>query len=263
MAQARAPQPPETPPSLSSLSGGPGIDPAVPPEAPTGPEAPQPPAPPAGTSVKIGGRDYTVEPELAAALEGREREFNQRLSEQGRELGELRTWRRQVEQQIAPPRQAQGYDYDTALFERPGETLQRIKQETLAEVRREYQAEQAQRQQWDRFYRDHPDLADETRLVRAVAQDLLNEGWAERAPSDIPAFMDELAKQARGELLRMSRKIKEADVPAERLPRGRGTVEGGGGPRREPAPAEPAAPVTLTSLIQADQQRRSRRAVAE
>lgn len=240
-------QPPQPP---APLMGGPGEEPL--PDQ-TGPEA-TPPASLAGTSIRINGREFTVDPEIASALESRETEFNRRLSEQGRELGELRTWRRQaMEQPQTPP---QGYDYDTALFERPRETLQRVKEEVIEQVRREYRGEQQQQRAWNDFYRQHSDLADEDRLVRAIAAEMLQEeDWAQSR--DMKGFLTALADRTRGELLRITRKAREADAPAQRLPSGQRPVEGGG-TRRAAAPAAPETPATISDIIQARQAERTR-----
>lgn len=250
MAQARPTPPP--------ISGGPGVEPEPQepqtPE-PAGPEATPPPAP-TGTSVRINGREFTVEPELAAALEGREQEFNRKLSDQGREVGDLRAWRRQVEERLQPKPPAQEYDYDTRLFEAPREALTRHKQEIIEEIRQEYMVEQTSRRNWETFYKNNPDLADEDRLVRAMRDELFyQQGWANRRPEEMPAFMDELAKQSRNEILRIARKMREADAPGERLTRGRAPVEGGGGGRRTPEPAEPTGPSTLSDMIRGLQSR--------
>lgn len=253
MAQARRPQPLTPPPAMT---GGPGVDPE--PELPVDP-SPGPetlPPEPTGTSIKIGGREFTVDPELASALEGRETEFNRKLSDQGREVGDLRAWRRQIETQLAPKPPNQEYDYDTQIFERPREALGRFRQEIVSEIEQKYQGEQTQRRQWETFYKNNADLADEERLVKSIAQDLIHQGWGTREASEIPAFMDELAKQARSELLRIARKAHEAEAPGERLPRGRTPVESGGGRRTPEAPA-PTGPTTITAMIQARQRKRS------
>lgn len=265
MAQARPPRQPDPP---QPLSGGPGVDPEeLSPLEPTGPDTPPPTTEPSGTVIRIGSREFTVEPELADAFESHRRETDRKFGEQGRELGDHRAWRREVESRLPPKTEPAARNYDSTLFERPTETLAEIEERAVKrakdEMRLEYQGDQTQRANWARFYKLHPDLADEDRLVRTVLQDLYGQGWATRHESEMPAFMDELAKQTRGELLRISRKTREADTPSERLPRGRTPVEGGGGNRRTPAPVEPDEPITLVGEIQRRQRSRQRRAVAE
>jgi hypothetical protein len=203
-----------------------------------------------------------VEPELAAALEGREQEFNRKLSEQGRELGELRTWRRQVEPQLPPRPPPQEYDYDTALFERPREALMRFKQEIVQDLTSRYEGDQAQQRFWAGFYKEHPDLVDEERLVQAVARDLAAQGWSQEPMSRLHDFAAELAQQTRSELLRIARKTREREAPGERLPSGRVPVEGGSRGRAPAEPAEPQAPPTISGLLEA-RRRARQRAVTE
>jgi hypothetical protein len=244
-----------------------GDDPELPPEQiPEDRSAPEPeplpPASPAGTSITINGRSFTVDPELASALEGREQDFNRRLSEQGREVGELRRWQRQMERPPAAPQpQADSYNYGVRIFEAPEEALMRVKREAIEEATSQltsrYRAEREQEQHWGRFYKDNPDLADEQRLVRAIAGELLQQPeWADS--QDMRGFFAELAKEAKGELLRISRRGREADAPAETLPQARRPVEGG---RRAAAPQQPQAraqPMTMSQWIERRRQARQR-----
>lgn len=253
MAQSRQPRTPQT---MADMMNAPGAE--LPPEDLQEQPQPTPPEPPAGTSITINGRQFTVDSELASALEGREQEFNRRLSEQGREVGELRTWRRQMEAQRQPTTpDPNAYNYNVRLFEAPEEALMRVKreakEEAISEMRSAYHAERQQEQTWQRFYKDNPDLADEPRLVRAIATELLQAPeWD--GSQDMRGFLSAVAQEARGELLRISRRSREADAPAETLPNQRRPVEGGG-QRRAAAPAADTGPVSLSSEIQRRQRR--------
>jgi hypothetical protein len=255
MAQARPPLPED-----DKSPGGP-LDGQTPPET-TSPEPPVVQTPPTGTVIRIGTREFTVDPEVAAELERDRREWDRKFGDQGRELGELRTWRRQVEQRLPPSHEAQEYDYNTQLFERPKETLDRFGRELEQRLESRYTAAETQRRNWERFYKDHPDLADEDRLVRVVTQELLQrEEW--QTSDNLSAFFPVLATEVRQELLRISRKTREGEAPSREMPRGRAAVEGSGG-RRTTATEEPPARVsTITGIVQDLQASKKRKAVAE
>ena len=208
--------------------------------------------------MRIAGRDYTVEPELAAAYEAREREFQQRLSEQGREFGEMRTWRRQMEERLPPPAQTPGYDYNVKFFEEPEQAMERFYQERIVP---RYTAAEQEKRHWDGFYKAHQDLADEDWLVKGVANELL-QTWT--GANDPRAFLEEVAKESRSRILRLSRKGREANAPGERLTNGRAPVEGGGGRRTTPEPeAEPAGPQSMSDVILEIQRKRRSGRVSE
>jgi hypothetical protein len=256
MAQARRPLPPE--------DSGPG-DPL---DVPTTPEpvSPEPPVTPIvplsrGTVIKVGGREFTVDPELAAEWERDRQSIDRKFGDQGRELGELRTWRRQVEQQLKPKPDADAYDYDTQLFERPRQTLERFGQELEQRLTSRYEAADTQRRHWERFYKANDDLADEDRLVRAIAADMMTEdAW--QHSQDVHAFLDEAAKRTRQELLRITRKTREADADGTRQPSGRRPVEGGGSGRRTTEAATPPVLKSISDLVE-EQASKRRRTVAE
>jgi hypothetical protein len=244
--------------------------PLMPPEAaPPEDTAPQPPS---GRRVRIGLRDFEItDPELAAALEARERDRDVLLDRQGRELGELRTWRRQMEEQRRPEPPPNVYDYNTLIFERPAEALQHfgssLEERITSNLTRQYELAERQRENWRRFYRDHPELEGEDRLVRAIAGELLQRSqWTES--DDVGGFFSELGREVSAELLRLSRKARESHGQPERLTPGRRTVEGSGtrerGAERAPPP-EPSTPFSGTDYILEIQRKKAaaRRAIAE
>src|SRR5262245_52682646 len=234
------------------------------PEEPPAPMPPPPPPVPPGIKVRISGKDYEVAPDVAQAMSDREREFNQRFSEQGRELGEWRAGRRTTAPAPAPAPAPAAYDWNTAIFERPEEALQRLKAEAVneaeARLTRRYTADQQQREFWAKFYTDHDDLKDDQFMVNAMASEMDREGWADQPATRIHEFAEELASRTRQQLLRLARRHGAGDsATPETVPQTAGHVERGA--RARPAarpPAAPPAPVTIVGLLQQRRERRQR-----
>jgi hypothetical protein len=264
MAQARRPLPDEDDGAGDLLDG----------QTPEliSPEPPEAPEPPSGTVIKFGGREFTVDPEVAAEFERYSRENDRKFGDQGRELGQLRTSVRQMEERMRPKPEADVYDnVDTELFQNPRQTLERLgrelEQRVISQVTSQNEAREEQRRNWDRFYKENSDLVDDDRLVRAIGVEMMSEReW--RGTDDVRAFLAEAGRRTREELLRISRKGREAGATTQPLPGGRRPAESGGGGRRTPAQPteEPSGPEDMLNAIMQSQDRRRaarRRAVAE
>lgn len=263
MAQARRPLPEEDDGAGDLLDG----------ETPEliSPEPEVAPEPPQGTVIKFGGREFTVDPEVAAEFERYSRENDRKFGDQGRELGQLRTSIRQMEERMRPKPEPEAYDYDTQLFQAPRQTLERWGQEVerrvTSQLTSQYEAREEQKRNWDRFYKDNADLEKRDRLVRSIAQEMMNEReW--QGSDDVRAFLNEAARRTREELLSISRESREQDSTKQPLPSGRRSAESAGGGRRTPAQPteEPSGPEDMLNTIVQNQRRRRearRRAVAE
>jgi hypothetical protein len=263
MAQARRPLPEEDDGAGDLLDG----------QTPEliSPEPPVEPEPPQGTVIKFGGREFTVDPEVAAEFERYSRENDRKFGDQGRELGQLRTSIRQMEERMRPKPEAEAYDYDTQLFQSPRQTLERfgneLERRVTSQLTSQYEAREEQKRNWDRFYKENSDLVEDDRLVRAIGVEMMNEReW--QGTDDVRAFLAEAGRRTREELLRISRKGREADATKQTLPGGRRPAESGGGGRRTPAQPteEPSGPEDMLNVIMQNQRRRRearRRAVAE
>lgn len=174
-AQPVAPNPeateqPQTLPD-PAVTGGPGVGPAS-------------PAQPERRTVKIGAREFAVDPDVAEAYAQREREYETGFARQGEELGQLRARQREWDAQqerlraavTGTPAEPATPDIDTELFVNPKAALQRLKAEIISEQEtRQLQTRQAQEsreQFWNDFYGQHPDLskADDHWLIESVLQ---------------------------------------------------------------------------------------------
>jgi hypothetical protein len=216
------------------------------------------PAPPAKKRIKVGGREFEVDQDLAAAVETRETEFTRKISEQGRELGELRK-RQPGDQPDASKTKTREPDYEDLLYSDPRKFVQVIKEQTRAELRAEYEEDQVMRDFWDGYGRRHPDLAEEELISRAMFvrhnTDLL----------DLPTrkAQDRLAELVSAEILRISRRGKDnGNQPKEHDTGKRAVVEGASGDRGSRTPADDEDRRQPKSLSEALALRRQQRRTA-
>jgi hypothetical protein len=214
-------------PDRAILRGGPG-DLSTDPAAPAAPPATPPGQPPERTRVKIRGREFEVDPDMAREIEERERDYMRGIQMDRRERDELDRYRRAAQ----PAAQPEVYDYGVKLFENPTEALQRFGAEIEARLEKRYNQSQAAVAFWDKFYKDHPDLAEEQFLVEARLQ------TDYKSLADLPESkaVEILADNVRKDILRITRKARGAGGSVTPLPTGRATVEGATGDR----PAPPA-----------------------
>lgn len=180
------------------MSGGPGQ-----PTAPAGQ-----PAAPKLVSVKYEGKEYQVPEDAAQAWQSREQDFSRKLSAHSEELGNLRTWKRQVETTIQPAKQAEP-DINTLWFENPAKAQEIIEQRIYQKVTGEYQRDQATRQFFDGFYRANDDLRGDEWLVNAV----FSESFGDIADMPISKAQEKLAELTRERILKLTRKAKVNEEP--------------------------------------------------
>ena len=224
------------------IQGGPETAPPAEPKRPAADE-------PKLVAVKLSGREFNLPEDVAQALQAREQEFGQKLSEHSNELGELRKFRQSVQQTVIPP-QDQKRDLGTLLFENPNEALGRLRQEIKEEMRMEYGRDQSEQKFWQGLYRKHDDLEGEETLIRAVMQ----QHWGDLQALPVGDAQDKIADMTRSEILRISKKLRSGKD--EELPQDRAVVEGAGSaaPRRKAA--EPEGPKSLSEVIRANRTRR-------
>lgn len=173
-----------------------------------GPAAPPEPTPtPKVVTVKYGGRDLQVPEDVANAWQEREREFDQRLSKQGDELGQLRTRWKQIESQVQPRQPDPNEVLSTKWFEAPTEAAKMLEERVYQRVANEYQQREAQKSFWDGFYRKNDDLREDEFIVEAV----LSKNSDELLNLTVPKAQERLAELTRQELLRLTRKVKVSD----------------------------------------------------
>lgn len=212
------------------------------------------PAPAAAETaeVKVGDQTLKVPTAVAAALtEARKaaedagvaaREIEQKLTAQ---LDELR---KQVPAK-APTTPDPSEDVDTKLFTNPKETLNRVKEETKAEMWAAIQQSEAQKVFWTDFYDAFPELKGDDLVVKAV----LNRDFADLKPLKVADAIQKLGENTQKYLL-------ERGVKREKVKKG-AEVEGGtekGSPGQKKAKGEPSlTPAnSLTAVLKERQQKR-------
>jgi hypothetical protein len=232
-------------PDKDILRGGPGDAPADVPE----PEPDQP----SRARVKIGKKEFEVDPDMAAAIEERERDYMRGIQVDRRERDELERYRRAAQPTQPQPTEP---DLSTLIFEDPKKALELHGQRIEQRMEQRYRSEQQTQRMWTKFYSDHPDLSDENMFVSAKFSQIYDE------IADLPTAkaMDMLADEVRKDILRISRKAKGTgtkDTP----PTGRAIVEGATGDR-PPQPARASSedePASLSAVIR-DRARKRREA---
>jgi hypothetical protein len=127
-------------------------------------------AAPALVTVKISGKTFQVDPDMAAALTEREDSFNRRFSEQGHELGELRRTVQGLTVRTAPadPEPDPDIEFYSAPSKAVEKRLQAEREKIVQQVRDEYTRERARERFWADFYGDHRDLVGKEVVVEAV-----------------------------------------------------------------------------------------------
>lgn len=191
--------------------------------------------------VKLSGQEFDLTPDLSAALEAREQEFQRRMSEQSAELGRLR-------QQAPPPVTTRPtVDYDSLLFESPTRALTQlrneIKQEIFSEIGAAYRNDQDVRGFWATFYTENPELQDAHDIVEAVLNANMN-SWA-----DLPVSQarDKLATVVRDRVHKMAQRFgAKTEVD---LPKGKASAISGGEPAQRKAPGPAPEPTSITSIL--------------
>lgn len=217
---------PETPPA-DPIVGGPGAEPE--------PEALK------LVTVKHGGRELQVPEDVAAVWQEREREFEQRISRQGAELGELR---KRVTQPPPEPRREEPRepDIDTLWFENPKAAYQKIKQEVRQEIVGDYQRDQALQRFWDGFDRANDDLREDRWLAEAV----LNDNFDELGALPTRKAQERLGELVRERILKLTRKTKTVNDDPDRA---RTMLEPASGDRPPRPAAQDDKPETMSDQI--------------
>lgn len=187
---------PAATPAPEPIQGGPGGEPEQRPE-------------PKLVAVKYGGREMQVPEDVASAWSEREREFEQRFSRQGAELGDLRKrWQSVEETTRSSTRREEPKepDINTLWFENPQKAAELIEQRITSGIESRYRQDQALKGFWDGFYRANDDLREDEWVVQGVFRDHFDE------IADLPRTkaQEKLAELTREKILRLTRKVKPA-----------------------------------------------------
>lgn len=211
---------------------------------------PQEPAQaPRTVRVKYGGKELEVPEDVGQAWQEREREFSQKITQTGQELGELRKVRQEWEatkQAITGPKPAAEPDLDTLWYENPKQAAAMIESRVVDRVTSDYRRDQALRNFWDGFYRQADDLREDGHFVEYQFQ----RNFDSLANMPVPEAQAKLAELTRQEILRLTRKTSSPDPTTRRqVP----LVEPASGDR-PPRPARDAdsdGPNSLSETIRA------------
>lgn len=219
---------------------------SAPPQAPVRPrrgsrEFPTPPAPPR-ERLTVGDREYEVDPGVAAYVKQMEQAYG-RLEQIERSHQESQQWRQGIERAVLGEQPQAQDELETLWFSNPREAARRLREQTVQEVRQEYQARESMQQFWGTFEGEYPELAPQRKLVQYL---LATEPELGRLPNSSEGRAT-LAKAAREwSLSAMQGARQNGTMPArQQVP----PVETGTRRRSAPAPRqEPAGPQTMSEF---------------
>jgi len=227
-------------------------------EEPVDQETPQPEPEPVFVNIRYAGQSYQVPEHIADAWQKREEDFSRKLSEQGKELGQLR---RQAQPVEPPPAPDEDTDEDLTFFQSPSKAIAqreaRLRDQLKAELKQELTLEQQRQQYWSQFYKDNHDLSGRERLVNFIVAEQY-ETLKDLSPAD-----------SQREIARLVRETLGAPAPEGKpLPTKQVVTERPSNPRQAPRQApEPQTP-RLTGLSaelarRAEQRRKAQYAIQE
>ena len=167
--------------------------------------------------IRYAGNTYEVPEHLADVWAKREEEFQRKLTEQGRELGQLRQQTRQEPAKVTPP--AKDDDEDLAFFQSPSEVIRRREEALREQLREEFRQEQRlieqRKEYWNAFYQSNPSLVGREKLVNAVvAQEY--EAIKDLSPAESRARIAEVIGEMLGSSTRETKPLPKKQAEAER-----------------------------------------------
>lgn len=204
-------------------------------------EFPTPPAPPR-ERISVGDREYEVDPGIAAHIRSMEQAYG-RLEQIERSHQESQQWRQGIERAVMGEQAQPQDDLETLWFSNPREAARRLREQTVQEVRQEYQARESSNAFWGTFEGEYPELAPQRKLVQYL---LATEPGLGTLPNS-PDGRAQLAKAAREwSLSAMQGARQSGTAPArQQVP----PVETGTRRRTAPVPRqEPAGPQTMSEF---------------
>lgn len=216
------------------VQGGPGVD---------TPEKEVPLAP-STRKVKLSGSEFEVDAGLAAALEAREAEFTHKLSENSEEVGRARDIISKYVP-IVPTEQPKDEDEELALllFEKPAEAIRKIRQQTIKEVQSQYAVDQGQKEYWQVFVGNYPELKN----ALWVAQQVLANNFESWKGLKVPESMKKLAQATKEQIVALTGEVSDDGNPPK-VRRTRVETPGSPQPRQDDESA-PTQATPLTTLI--------------
>jgi hypothetical protein len=174
------------------------------------------PAAPEPVVVKIGDKEYKVDPDVAKLLDTeRKAAADAKTAAEDAERKAAEAAKKPpVEKPVVP----QGDDLETILFTDPKVAIQLIKDEVIAGVRADQAVARAQEGFWTSFYEENPGLKDADIVVKAV----MGREFEAMKPMPLAKASGHLAEATQKELLRLGIKREKG--------KGKPVAEGGNEP---------------------------------
>jgi hypothetical protein len=152
---------------------------------------------PSMEKMTVGGVEYDVPPEVAAAYA----EQNSGMAEM---RGSIESLRSDINKPPVVEEQGDPYaQYEEMLFTDPAGAVKKItetiKAEVMTDVRSAYTAETSQKDFWSGFYKDNKDLKDADMIVQSV----MTRDWESLKALDTADASKKMADSARKELLKL------------------------------------------------------------
>jgi len=178
----------------------------------------QPNDPSEPSKITIGGQEFEVDPGLASALQAQTDDF-QRQHEELRGLMPKRP-AADSEPVIEP---VKGPDFGNMIFDDPARFVQefgdKIRRETVDEMKGQYSADQGMRDFWTTFYRENDDLREFDWIVQAS----LNRHSSDLMDLPVSQAVSKLAEMSRADILGVANQF----APSKSGKTSRTTVESG------------------------------------
>jgi len=208
--------------------------------------------------VKLAGKDYAVDPDVAQAIQAREQEMQRKLTEHSQELGDLRKRdqeRLRVEEEARKAAQPQ-QDVGNRLFEQPEQVLSELEERIVSRVTGMYVQQTNLTDFWQSFYAQNPDLDRITDhfIVQAVLNQHMDE--LHSVSTKTGEAQAKLGDLTRTQILRLSQKQSQRGEETTG-PTGRAVVEGGG--PRKPLPVKEPEDDTPKTFAEISKRRRDAR----
>ena len=225
---------------------------------PPPPEEGGEPATPSAETVKLAGKEFALDPEVAQAIQAREQEMQRKLTEHSQELGDLR---RRDQERLAAEEAARKaampqQDISSRLFEQPEVVLNELEERIVNRMTGMYAQQTSQNDFWQSFYAQNPDL---DRLTdHFIVQAVLNQHMPElqAASTKTGEAQAKLGELTRTQILRLSQKQSQSGDETTR-PTGRAVVESAG--IRKPAPVKEPEDDTPKTFAEISKKRRDAR----
>lgn len=242
---------PNAHPEANLVTGHPAQDPA-----PQTPQDPGTPAPPVEESVMIGGTEYKMSSEAAAATRAQQTEYTEQLQA---------AYTPAVAPEPEPEQQSEGVNFEDLIYTDPNKAFQvhgeMIVNAVTEAVRNEQNKKDSRQDWWDEFFKANDDIPEDDKFIVSA---IMEESWSkvENLPGDkaIEVIGDLTRKRIMG-------LTKNPDVGK---PNNTQTLEGGGSapqddsqeedPKKLEEGEDPNQPKSISEAVRRRNEQRSKSA---